>query len=174
MKVCQKGFPMTAIEFQYKLINLQESLQWFAYRLTADKDDAKDLVQENFLRLLKSYDKFVNEANFKAWTFAIMKNIFINNYRHSLLQNTFRAQIKESFYINKTEASDSENAHSAYSAMEITQHLEKLKDAFRLPLRMRVDGYKYREIADKLNLNIGTVKSRIFLSRKQLMAQLNK
>lgn len=165
---------MTAIEFQYKLINLQESLMGFAYRLTADKDDAKDLVQETFLKSLKSYDKFVHEANFKAWTFTIMKNIFINNYRHCLLQNTFRDQTKESFYVNKTEASDSGDAHSAYSALEIKQHLEKLKDALRIPLKMYVEGYKYKEIADKLNLNIGTVKSRIFLSRRQLINQLNR
>ena len=146
----------------------------FAYRLTADKNDAKDLVQETFLKSLKSCDQFVHETNFKAWTFTIMKNIFIKNYRHSLLQNTFRDQTKESFYINEKEASDSDDPHSAFSAMEITQHLEKLKDAFRLPLKMRVDGYKYKEIADKLNLNIGTVKSRIFLSRRQLMDQLNR
>lgn len=145
----------------------------FAYKLTADKDDARDLVQETFLKSLKSSDRFVHQVNFKAWTFTIMKNIFINNYRHSLLQNIYRDQTKESFYINKSEASESDDAHSAYSALEISQHLEKLKDAFRLPLKMRVDGYKYREIADKLNLNIGTVKSRIFLSRKQLMDQLN-
>lgn len=164
---------MTAIEFQFKLINLQDSLMGFAYKLTADKDDARDLVQETFLKSLKSSDRFVHQVNFKAWTFTIMKNIFINNYRHSLLQNIYRDQTKESFYINKSEASESDDAHSAYSALEISQHLEKLKDAFRLPLKMRVDGYKYREIADKLNLNIGTVKSRIFLSRKQLMDQLN-
>jgi RNA polymerase sigma-70 factor (ECF subfamily) len=165
---------MTTIEFQYKLINLQESLMGFAYRLTADKNDARDLVQETFLKSLKSSDKFVHEVNFKAWTFTIMKNIFINNYRHSLLQNTFRDQTKESFYNNEKEVSDSDDAHSAYSAMEITQHLEKLKDTFRIPLRMRADGYKYKEIADRLNLNIGTVKSRIFLSRRQLMDQLSR
>jgi RNA polymerase sigma-70 factor (ECF subfamily) len=165
---------MTTIEFQYKLINLQESLMGFAFRLTADKNDAKDLVQETYLKSLKSCDKFVHEANFKAWTFTIMKNIFINNYRRSLLQNTFRDKTTESFYSDKTEASESDNAHSAYSAMEITQHLEKLKDALRLPLKMRVDGYKYKEIAEKLNLNIGTVKSRIFLSRRQLMDHLNR
>lgn len=165
---------MTEIEFQDKLINLQESLMRFAYRLTADKDDAKDLVQETFLKSLKSCDKFVHEANFKAWTFTIMKNIFINNYRHSLLENTFREQTKKSLFINKTEASDSDNPQSAYSALEIMQHLEVLRDKFRLPLRMCLEGYRYKEIADKLNLNIGTVKSRIFLSRRQLMDQLNR
>lgn len=164
---------MTAIEFQYKLINLQKSLMGFAFRLTDDRDDARDLVQETFLRSLISCDKFVHETNFKAWTFTIMRNIFINNYRHNILQNTYRDQTKETFYIDKNEASDSGNVHSVYSAKEIKQHIEKLKDTFREPLKMHVDGYTYKEIASTLNLKIGTVKSRIFLSRRKLMDQLN-
>ena len=164
---------MTAIEFQYRLISLEESLLDFAYRLTADRDDAKDLVQETFLKSLTFCDKLVHKANFRAWTFTIMKNTFINNYRRSLLHNTYRDQTKESFYLKQTEASDSENVHSAYSASEITQHIEKLKDEFRIPLKMHIDGYKYKEIAEELSMNIGTVKSRIFLSRKQLKYQLN-
>jgi RNA polymerase sigma-70 factor, ECF subfamily len=165
---------MTAIEFQYRLISLQESLLDFAYRLTADRDDARDLVQETFLKSLRSCDKFVHEANFRAWTFTIMKNTFINNYRRSLLQNTYRDHTEELFYLNQTEASGSDDTHLAYTALEITQHIEKLKDAFRIPFKMHIDGYKYKEIADELNLNIGTVKSRIFLSRKQLRYQLNR
>lgn len=165
---------MTEIEFQCKLISLQDNLMRFAYRLTADNDDAKDLVQETFLKSLKSCDKFVHEANFKAWTFTIMKNIFINNYRHRLLQKTFRDQAKESYYNNNAEASDLNDPHSASLALEITKHFENLKDDFQVPLRMRVDGYKYKEIADKLNLNIGTVKSRIFLARRQLLDQINR
>ena len=165
---------MTTIEFQYKLIDLQKSLMGFAYRLTADRDDAKDLVQETFLKSLISCDKFVHEVNFRAWTFTIMKNTFINNYRRRLIHHTLRDQTDESFYINEKEVCGSDDVHSLYSAKEITQNIENLKDVFRLPLRMHLDGYKYKEIADMLNLNIGTVKSRIFQSRRQLMDQLNR
>lgn len=164
---------MTVMEFQYELINLKESLMGFAYKLTADEDDAKDLVQETYLKSLKACDKFVHQTNLRAWTFTIMKNTFINNYRHILLQNTYRDQTNESFYINKTEAYDPVDVHSAYSVLEIRQHLEKLKDELRIPFKMHVEGYKYREIAEELNLNIGTVKSRIFLSRRKLKIQIN-
>jgi RNA polymerase sigma-70 factor, ECF subfamily len=164
---------MIAFEFHDQLIKLEHSLEKFAYRLTLIKDDAKDLVQETFLKVLINRDKFVNNENFQAWTFTIMKNIFINNYRRSFQQNTYRDQTKESFLINQTKSSGSDDPYSAYSAMEIAQNIEQLKDAFRIPIKMRINGFKYKEIADKLNLTMGTVKSRIFLSRKELMNHLN-
>jgi RNA polymerase sigma factor (sigma-70 family) len=163
---------MTESDFKYRLIDLNESLMKFAFRLTADRDDAKDLVQETFLKALKHSDKFINESNLKAWTFTIMKNTFINSYRHNVHQNLYRDHSDESFYINQVKSDDSHDPVSSYSALEINQTIEQLKDMFRLPFKMHIYGYKYHEIADELNLNIGTVKSRIFLSRKQLMAQL--
>jgi RNA polymerase sigma-70 factor (ECF subfamily) len=144
----------------------------FAYSLTSDREDAKDLVQETFLKALKYCDTFVNESNFKAWMYTIMKNTFINNYRSSFRQNLYCDKTKESFFINQTLAAGSDDPDSAYSALEIAQTIEQLKDKFRIPFKMHINGYKYKEIADELNLNIGTVKSRIFLSRKQLMDQL--
>ena len=68
---------MTIIEIRTKLINLTECLNRLAFRLTSDKDDAKDLVQETFFKSLKHCDKFVDESNFKAWASTIMKNTFI-------------------------------------------------------------------------------------------------
>lgn len=164
---------MTATEFQFRLINLQDSLMKFAYSLTADSDNAKDLVQETILKALKYSSKFVVESNFKAWTYTIMKNTFINDYRRAARQNFNRDQVKQSFLYKQSETAGSDDPDSAYSAMEITQNIEQLKDMFRIPLKMHLNGYKYKEIADELNLNIGTVKSRISLSRKQLMNQLN-
>ena len=165
---------MTAIEFHYKLVSLEPSLNRFAYKLTADKEDARDLVQETFLKALRYYNKYVYESNFKAWTYTIMKNTYINNYRRGLRQNYFRDQTKESYFINQTSSIGTDDPDSTYSAIEINQNIELLKDMFRIPLKMHISGYKYKEIADKLDLNIGTVKSRIFLSRKQLMNRLNK
>jgi RNA polymerase sigma-70 factor, ECF subfamily len=164
---------MTAIEFQYKLINLRESLMRFAYSLTSDNDNAKDLVQDTMLKALKYSDKFINESNFKAWTYTIMKNTFINNYRRSARQNMYRDKLNELSFVNQTESASSDDPDSIYSALEIAQNIEQLKDKFRIPLTMHINGFKYKEIADHLNLNIGTVKSRIFLSRRKLMNQLN-
>jgi RNA polymerase sigma-70 factor (ECF subfamily) len=145
----------------------------YAYRLKLGTDDARDLVQETYLKALLSRDKFVDTGYLKAWTITIMRNTFINNYRHNVLHNTHCDRTDESFYINQTKCSVSDNPDSVYSAMEITKNIELLKDKFRVPFKMYVAGYRYREIADTINLNIGTVKSRIFLARKVLMNQLS-
>jgi RNA polymerase sigma factor (sigma-70 family) len=164
---------MTAIDFQHQLLNLKLPLEKFAYRLTLKKSDVKDLVQETFLKVLVNQDKFVKNDNFKAWTFTIMKNTFINNYRRGFRKNLFYDQTQESFFNIYDIYSTSEDPDSTYSASEITENIELLNDNLRIPFKMFIHGYKYKEIADELNLNIGTVKSRIYLSRKQLMAQLN-
>lgn len=66
----------------------------------------------------------------------------------------------------------SDDPSSSFSTKEIMKNIDSLEDDFKLPLKMHFEGYKYKEIADKLNLNIGTVKSRIFFSRKKLTGRL--
>ncbi len=163
---------MTAIEFQHKLISLEGNLDRFAYSLTLNKEDAKDLVQETFLKALIYKDKFIHNDNFKAWTYTIMKNTFINNYRRNVRQNTHRDLTKENFYLNYPKATGTDDPDSSFTTVELNKNIEQLEDDFRVPLKMHHDGYKYKEIAEKLNLNIGTVKSRIFFSRKKLMEML--
>jgi RNA polymerase sigma-70 factor (ECF subfamily) len=163
---------MTVTEFRTKLVDLTESLTRLASRLTADKDEAKDLVQETFYKSLKHCDKYVDEANFKAWTSTILKNTFINNYRKNILQAIYRDQNKELLFYNRTNYSGYDNPDSAYSVLEIIQHIGQLKDKFRIPFEMHLNGYKYTEIADELTINIGTVKSRIFMARRQLKEKL--
>jgi RNA polymerase sigma factor (sigma-70 family) len=163
---------MTVTEFRTKLVDLTESLTRLASRLTADKDEAKDLVQETFYKSLKHCDKYVDEANFKAWTSTILKNTFINNYRKNILQAIYRDQNKELLFYNRTNHTGYDNPDSAYSVLEIIQHIGQLKDKFRIPFEMHLNGYKYTEIADELAINIGTVKSRIFMARRQLKEKL--
>ena len=163
---------MTVTEFRIKLINLTEGLTKLALRLTSDKDDAKDLVQETFFKSLKYRDKFVNESNLKAWTSTILKNTFINNYRKSVLQTIYRDQFNELFFFNRATDTGYNNPDSEYSVLEITQHIEQLEDKFRIPFKMHLNGYKYKEIADALTVNIGTIKNRIFIARRQLRQKL--
>jgi RNA polymerase sigma-70 factor (ECF subfamily) len=164
---------MTNIEFCSQLISLEHSLLKFAYRLSLKKADAKDLVQETYLRVLMNREKYVDNQKFKSWTLTIMKNTFVDNYRRSLRKNTYNDQTNESFFISLTEPAGFDNPDSEYSALEINQNIEQLQDKYRVPFKMYIDGYKYTEIADELNVKIGTIKNRIFLSRKQLKAQLN-
>lgn len=163
---------MTINDFQINLINLQKGLVNFANRLTSNKEDAKDLVQDTYLKALKCYDKFVHESNLRAWIYTVMKNTFINNYRRIKDHNTYYIQTYEVFYQSFLYCSGTNNPESEYTAKDIKIRIEALDDNFKLPLIMHHEGYKYKEIAETLDMNIGTVKSRIFFARKKMKKQL--
>jgi RNA polymerase sigma factor (sigma-70 family) len=152
---------------------MENSLLKFAYRLNLKRADAKDLVQETFLKVLTKKDQYVDNQKFKSWTFTIMKNTFVDSYRKNMSQRTFSDSTVDSYFINQSEPVSSEDPSSEYSALEISQNIDMLHEKFRTPFKMYINGYKYNEIAEELDLKIGTVKSRIFLSRKQLISQLN-
>ncbi len=164
---------MTALEFNYKLLGLQKNLKYFAYTLTSNYEDAQDLVQETYLKALTNRDKFTANTNLKAWTFTIMKNTFINNYRQNVRNNTILDKTDDLYYLNLSKESKTGLPDSSYAIKEITREIKKIDQDQRKPFEMYNDGYKYKEIADKLNLSIGTVKSRIFFTRKKLMEALN-
>lgn len=164
---------MSTSEFCEQLVGLEQSLLKYAYHLNLGKTDARDLVQETFLKAILSRDKFVDNGYLKAWIFTIMRNTFINNYRHNVLEYTHFDRTNDSSFINQRKSSGSDNPDSLYSVKEITQRIEQLRDIFKIPFKMYIAGYRYREIASAINLNLGTVKSRIFLARKLLMKQLN-
>ena len=97
---------MTAIEFSAKLMNLQNNLQYFANTLTRDSEEAKDLLQDTYLKALMNRDKFADDTNLKTWTFTIMKNTFINNYRKIYKINTIVDNTEDLFYMNIQHKSD--------------------------------------------------------------------
>jgi RNA polymerase sigma-70 factor (ECF subfamily) len=163
---------MTAIEFNYQLTSLSSSLERFAYSLTTNREDARDLVQETFVKAISYRDKFAEDTNLKAWTFTIMKNTFINNYRRLAKANTTFDNKSDLYLMNLNRESGFESPETFLSAKEIEKHIEKLEDEFKVPFNMHLQGYKYKEIADNLGLKIGTVKSRIFFTRKKLMNSL--
>ena len=163
---------MTAIEFNYQLTNLSSNLERFALSLTANKEDAKDLLQETFAKAISYRDKFVDNTNLKAWTFTIMKNTFINNYRRASKANTTFDNTDDLYYLNLKKENHADSPESEYSTKEINKAISELEDEFRVPFLMHTQGYKYKEIADELDLKIGTVKSRIFFTRKKLMDKL--
>jgi len=163
---------MTAIEFNYKLTGLSANLERFALSLTANKEDAKDLLQETFAKAISYREKFIDNTNLKAWTFTIMKNTFINNYRRASKSNTTFDNTNDLYYLNLNRESKGDSPDSQYYTKEINIAINELEDEFRVPFIMHTQGYKYKEIADELNLKIGTVKSRIFFTRKKLIEKL--
>jgi RNA polymerase sigma-70 factor (ECF subfamily) len=163
---------MTAIEFNYHLTSLEGSLRSFAMSLTSNREDAHDLIQETFLKALTNREQFTDASNLKAWVYTIMKNSFINNYRRSIRQNTTFDNTQDLYYLNNTGNPEDLNPLSKISVKEIQAHIDNLDEEFRIPFKMHQEGYKYKEIAEKLGLKIGTVKSRIFFGRKKLMEVL--
>jgi len=163
---------MTAIEFNYQLTNLSGNLERFAMSLTSNTEDAKDLLQETFAKAIAYRDKFEENTNLKAWAFTIMKNTFINNYRRNVKANTTFDNTEDLYYLNLNHESSFETPDSEFSVKEIKKKIDELSDEFKEPFLMHTQGYKYKEIANKLNLKIGTVKSRIFFTRKKLMEKL--
>jgi RNA polymerase sigma-70 factor (ECF subfamily) len=163
---------MSTIEFDTKFNTLTASLNAFAYNLTKNSDDAKDLFQETAFRAITNRDKFRPGTNFKAWLFTIMKNIFINNYRKRVKKNTIIDNTDNLYFINSGDSSIGNDAGRNILLKELNKMIERLDDSIKKPFMMHYVGYKYQEIADELELPLGTVKSRIFFARKALKDQI--
>lgn len=158
--------------FQDRIIGLQGNLLSFAYQLTTNREQAEDLLQDTTLKALDNESKYVDNVNFKGWIFTIMRNIFINNYRQSVRKATVIDQTEDLYHLNLSQDSGLATPEGSYAVKEISVALNSFSDDYRIPFKMFVAGYKYNEIAEKLNLPIGTVKSRIFFDRKHLREQL--
>ena len=158
----------TTTTFQTNLMNLQSNLLNFAFMLTSNRDDAYDLLQDTTLKALDNQDKYAEKTNFKAWVMTIMRNLFINNYRRSVRNATVVDTTDNLYHLNLSQDSGFESPEDSYGASEITEAISEFSDEYRIPFSMHVAGYKYNEIAEKMNLPLGTVKSRIFFARKKL------
>lgn len=154
--------------FQSNLMNLQANMLNFAYMLTNNRDDAYNLVQDTTLKALDNQDKYAEGTNFKAWVFTIMRNLFINSYRKGVREATVVDTTDNLYHLNLSQDSGYESPEDSYAANEIGQAINELADEYRIPFSMHVAGYKYEEIAEKMNLPLGTIKSRIFTARKKL------
>lgn len=164
---------MTAIEFNTKILSQKSSLKNFALSLTSNVDDANDLLQDTYLKAITYRDKFEESTNLKAWLFTIMKNTFINSYRRNskikqLVVKGDDLALERAFKQNSYHHSD-----SRLNAKEIIKEIDKLEDDYKVPFTKHYNGFKYEEIAEQMQLPLGTVKSRIFLARKALMHTLS-
>lgn len=162
---------MTALEFDYSVRKMSDKLKAFALSLTSSNEDANDLMQETYYRALNYRDKYESETNLKAWLYTIMRNIFINNYRR---KSKFREiQDAQMYAMNTASQNQSLSTTSSITAKEIQKLVDKLDEDLRICFTLHYEGYKYKEIAEQLDIPIGTVKSRIHTSRKILSTQVN-
>ena len=137
---------MKSLSFRKDLIGVQEELLRFAYKLTANREEANDLLQETSLKALDNEEKYVPDTNFKGWMYTIMRNL--------------------------PQDSGFESTEGAYDLKEMHRIVNALPREYKIPFSMHVSGFKYREIAEKLGLPLGTVKSRIFFTRQRLQQEL--
>lgn len=162
----------TSKEFNKSLIGLQGTMLGFALKLTADREAANDLAQETNLKTLNNRDKFKDNLNFKGWVLKIMHNLFVNNYHKNARTKTVIDRTDNLYYLNLPQDSGLDNPDGACACSEINNRMNNLKDQFKTPFSMHLDGYKYDEIAEGIGVPLGTVKSRIFSARKELQITL--
>lgn len=160
---------MDSRKFSNLVIAQRENLHYYALSLTRNVPDSEDLVQETLCKAFTYRNRFAENTNLKAWLFTIMKNIFINNYRRKVKANTIFDHSKESWLINLPQVSRLPDPETSYRYQELLNALNFLPEELGTPLKMYFEGYKYKEIAECFGLPIGTVKSRIFIARKQIL-----
>jgi len=154
-----------------------------ALRMTRNKADAEDLVQETFLKGWRAFDSYQQGTNLRAWLFRIMTNTFINKYNSQQRrpQETELDEVEELFLFRRMGAFDqSKMSQSAEDQMlelftddEVKNAIEELPETFRIPVLLSdVEGFSYKEIAEMLEVPIGTVMSRLHRGRKAMQKML--
>ena len=159
---------MNALQFRKKLLSMQENMMNFALMLTANRDDAQDLLQDTTLKVLDNQEKFVDNINFKGWVLTVMRNIFINNYHKVIRTQSVLDQGVDLYNMDVINDSGFDSPDGAFQIKEITKAINSLNNDLKIPFSMFLSGYKYNEIAEKLEVPLGTVKSRIFFARQEL------
>lgn len=168
----QKRKAMTTLEFSYSLNQLSSTLKPFALKLTRDMDDANDLLQDTMVKAFTNKDKFTEGTNLKAWLYTIMKNTFITNYQRMVRRGTFVDTTDNLHYINSSGSLVENGVFGNFTMDDINEAIDNLDDVYKIPFMMHFRGFKYHEIADKLQIPIGTVKNRIHIARKFLKEDL--
>ena len=165
---------MSAADFSDLLVHNSDFLKPFAFTLTKDNEDAKDLVQETVYKALANRDKYHAGTNVKAWMYTIMRNIFINNYRRKARQHVIFDNSSNDYYLNHSQSAVVNDAEMTLRLKELKAVIYKLPELFRQPFELHFAGYKYSDIAYALNEPLGTIKSRIHFARKLLRDQLTR
>ncbi|MDR0540688.1 MAG: RNA polymerase sigma factor [Dysgonamonadaceae bacterium] len=163
---------MNTLQFQEKILNVQDNMFNFALSLTGNRSDAYDLLQDTTLKALDNEGKYIDNVNFKGWILTIMRNIFINNYRKVIRAQTIVDQTEDLYHLNLPQDSGFDSPEGSYTIKEINLAIKDLNMDLRMPFSMFLAGYKYNEIADRLVVPLGTVKSRIFFARQELQKNL--
>ena len=163
---------MTDIQFNTFLINNRSHLYRSALLLTKSHEDSNDLVQETYLKALRYRERLTDHSNLKGWVMTILRHAFISRYRMDRIRHEIVDVTPDLHYINLAVDKDFFAPESNYAEKEITKAIDDLNYNIQVPFKLHINGYKYNEIADQLNIDMSAVKSRIFRARKKLMSEL--
>ena len=154
-----------------------------ALRMTRNRSDAEDLVQETYIKGWRSFHTFQEGTNLRAWLFRIMTNTYINKYNAQKRKGTEVEldDVEELFLYKRLGSIDQSQLSSSaedqmldlFTDEEVKNALESLPEDFRIPVLLSdVDGFAYKEIAEMLEIPIGTVMSRLHRGRKAMQKML--
>lgn len=168
-------------EFERAAMPFLDSLYNTAYRMARNAEDAEDLVQETYLKAYRSYGQFTPGTNLKAWLFKILKNTFINEYRKrqaAPAESDF-ADIEESFESQLAPDASGQMKNPEEEILEsafdqgVQRALDELPEDYRMAVLLAdIEGFPYKEIAEILEIPVGTVMSRLYRGRKLLEAEM--
>ena len=163
---------MTSDNLMKRVLAYDDRLRQFAAYLAHNQYDAEDLLQDTYLKVMQNAERYSENTNLKAWVFTIMRNTFINGYRRKQRSRVTTDESYDNVQFTSTATASTDAADLPLYVSEITTAISSMKDNQREALELYIDGFKYHEIADQLNISIGTVKSRIFFARQKLMTTL--
>ena len=165
--------------FKKEMVPHMSLLYNFAIRTTGNADDAKDLLQDTFLKAYRFIEKYEKGTNAKAWLFRIMKNSFINDYRKSSRapDQVNYDEIAEYYDLVREKTSDGNDLRQqVFDNLlddEVVAAMESLTEEFRTIIILSdLEGLTYEEIAEILNIPLGTVRSRLHRARKVMQKKL--
>lgn len=163
---------MSKTELSSIIVSHESFLYQLALKLTKSAEDSNDLLQETYYKAIKNSDKFKEGTNIKGWLYTIMKNTFINAYRKKKNQNTFVDETDNKYFLNLKESEKTVSTDAAVDHEYIMKQIHSVDRTYVETFMMYYNGYKYEEIAEIMDIPLGTVKSRIFLARKKMMNKL--
>ena len=163
---------MTRFEFNTLVVQHADSLRGYALHFTRDNEDANDLVQDTMLKAVTYRGRFREGTNLKGWLYTIMKNTFINNYRRLVKTSGLVSQADEISNAHLAHSATRNNGESKFVMDDINAAMAELSEDYYVPFSMYYEGYKYHEIAEHLDIPIGTVKTRIHVARRTMKKAL--
>jgi RNA polymerase sigma-70 factor (ECF subfamily) len=178
-----QGKKLNHVDFHEEALPHMDAVFRFALRLSGAEDRAEDLVQETFLRAFRSWDQYTPGTQCKSWLFTICRNVFLRNAERSqrhdeiVAENVDRSapafEVVNPLWAKSVEVDPEGDFFKSIVDEEVLRHLQELPEDYRTAVVLSdLEGFSYQEIAEMMEVPVGTVKSRLFRGRRILQKVL--